>query len=147
MADILTLRKFEALSPFEIKNELMALAKSTSRTAQAAFLNAGRGNPNWIATTPREGYFLLGQFAITESTRVMDQPPGNRWDAAGERHRVPSGGMAHKARRHARRGVSVGVVQFAVATFSFDRDAFVHELVELDHWRQLPGARSHARPQ
>src|SRR5215831_5449591 len=76
MADILTLRKFEALSPFEIKDELIKLAKTTSRTTQSAFLNAGRGNPNWIATTPREGYFLLGQFAITESKRVMEHPAG-----------------------------------------------------------------------
>ena len=51
MADILTLRKFEALSPFEIKDELIKLAKKTSRTSQSAFLNAGRGNPNWVATT------------------------------------------------------------------------------------------------
>src|SRR5215470_4939173 len=76
MADILTLKKFEALSPFEIKDELISLAKKTSRTTQSAFLNAGRGNPNWIATTPREGFFLLGQFAITESKRVMELPAG-----------------------------------------------------------------------
>ena len=76
MTDILTLRKFEALSPFEIKDELIKLAKKTSRTSQSAFLNAGRGNPNWVATTPREGFFLLGQFAITESKRVMDHPAG-----------------------------------------------------------------------
>src|SRR5216117_3871333 len=76
MADILTLRKFETLSPFEIKDELIKLAKATSRTTQSAFLNAGRGNPNWIATTPREGFFLLGQFAITESKRVMEHPAG-----------------------------------------------------------------------
>ena len=56
MADILTLQKFEALSPFEIKNELIDLAKKASKTTQSAFLNAGRGNPNWIATTPREGF-------------------------------------------------------------------------------------------
>ena len=30
MADILTLKKFETLSPFEIKNELIDLAKATS---------------------------------------------------------------------------------------------------------------------
>src|ERR1700746_3243578 len=76
MADILTLKKFEALSPFEIKDELINLAKSTSKRAQTAFLNAGRGNPNWVATTPREGFFLLGQFAITESKRVMEHPAG-----------------------------------------------------------------------
>src|SRR2546429_5133220 len=74
--DVLELRNFETLSPFEIKDELIKLAKKTSRTTQSAFLNAGRGNPNWIATTPREGYFLLGQFAITESKRVMEHPAG-----------------------------------------------------------------------
>src|SRR5207248_10598997 len=74
--DLVKLRKFETLGPFEIKDELIKLAKKTSRTTQSAFLNAGRGNPNWIATTPREGFFLLGQFAITESKRVMEHPAG-----------------------------------------------------------------------
>src|SRR5512133_4285078 len=70
------LKELETLSPFEIKDELIKLAKDSSRTTQSAFLNAGRGNPNWIATTPREGYFLLGQFAITESKRVMEHEAG-----------------------------------------------------------------------
>src|SRR5271154_6191289 len=74
--DVLELKRFETLSPFEIKDELIKLAKKTSRTTQSVFLNAGRGNPNWIATTPREGFFLLGQFAITESKRVLEQSPG-----------------------------------------------------------------------
>ena len=77
MADLMTLKKFEALSPFEIKNELINLAKATSKTTQSAFLDAGRGNPNWVATTPREGFFLLGQFAITESKRTMEESPGS----------------------------------------------------------------------
>jgi len=72
----INLQDFEKLGPFEIKDELIKLAKKTSRTTQSAFLNAGRGNPNWIATKPREGFFLLGQFAITESKRVMEHPAG-----------------------------------------------------------------------
>ena len=43
MADLLTLKKFETLSPFEIKDELITLAKKTSKTTQSAFLNAGLG--------------------------------------------------------------------------------------------------------
>src|SRR5438876_7602322 len=74
--DLMKLRKFETLGPFEIKDELIKLAKKTSQRTQSAFLNAGRGNPNWIATTPREGFFLLGQFAISESTRVMEHAAG-----------------------------------------------------------------------
>ena len=84
--DLVKLRKFETLGPFEIKDELIKLAKKTSRTTQSAFLNAGRGNPNWIATTPREGFFLLGQFAVTESKRVLEHPAG-------------IGGMPRKSKR------------------------------------------------
>ena len=101
MTDVLTLRKFETLSPFEIKDELIKLAKETSRTMQSAFLNAGRGNPNWIATVPREGFFLLGQFAINESKRVMEHPAGiggmpqakgisTRWLSSARRRQMQS---------------------------------------------------------
>src|SRR3954454_20016868 len=130
MADLLTLRKFEALSPFEIKNELIDLAKDTSRTSQSAFLNAGRGNPNWIATTPREGFFLLGQFAITESKRVMEQSPGvgGMPQAKGIAARLDGWVAAHKDLPGA--DFLPAMVKFAIKTFKFDADAFVHELVD-----------------
>src|SRR3954451_16886783 len=123
MADTLTLKKFETLSPFEIKNELIELAKKTSRTAQSAFLNAGRGNPNWVATTPREGFFLLGQFAVTESKRVMEKDPGiggmpqadgiaRRLDTSVEKHMDILGAPFLKS-----------MVAFAIKTFKFSPDA------------------------
>ncbi len=65
---------YEKLSPFEIKDKLAQLAHESSKKSDLAFLNAGRGNPNWVATTPREAFFLLGQFAIEECKRVMDLP-------------------------------------------------------------------------
>src|SRR5262249_42906029 len=130
MTDVLTLRKFEALSPFEIKDELIRLAKKTSRTTQSAFLNAGRGNPNWIATTPREGFFLLGQFAITESKRVMEHSPGigGMPQANGIARRLDSWLAAHAEMPGA--AFLSEMVAFAVGKFRFDRDAFVHELVD-----------------
>src|SRR4051812_22940335 len=130
MADLMTLRKFEALSPFEIKNELRSLAKEASRTVQSAFLDAGRGNPNWIATEPREAYFLLGQFAITESKRVMDLPPGigGMPQANGIAARLEAW-LAKHADMPGATFLSA-MVQFAVKTFSFKPDAFVHELVD-----------------
>src|ERR1700753_3421090 len=76
MADIMTLKKFEALSPFEIKDELINLAKGTSKRTQTAFLNAGRGNPNWVATTPREAFSLRGQSAPAERRRGGELPAG-----------------------------------------------------------------------
>jgi len=130
MADLSTLRKFESLGPFEIKNELIALAKETSRTTQASFLNAGRGNPNWIATEPREAFFLLGQFAITESKRVMDLPPGigGMPKASGIASRLDAWVAKHADMPGA--AFLASMVKFAIAKFSFDPDAFVHELVD-----------------
>jgi hypothetical protein len=87
------------LSPFEIKDELINLAKKTSRTTQVAFLNAGCGNPNWIATTPREGFFLLSQFAIIESKRVMEHPAGI--GGMPQAHRIADRLDAWLARRYA----------------------------------------------
>ena len=130
--DVMTLETFEKLSPFEIKDELIKLAKKTSRTTQSAFLNAGRGNPNWIATTPREGYFLLGQFAISESKRVMEH-------SAGLGGMPQERGIADRLEiwlRLATHANSPGanflsdMVNFAVKTFGFNPDAFVHELVD-----------------
>jgi aspartate 4-decarboxylase len=130
MADIHTLQKFSELSPFEIKNELIDLAKKATRTTQSAFLNAGRGNPNWIATTPREGFFLLGQFAITESKRVMEQSPGigGMPQARGISKRLET----WLAKHHDMPGADFlsAMTQFAIKTFDFNPDAFVHELVD-----------------
>jgi aspartate 4-decarboxylase len=63
---------FEGLSPFEIKDELIRLARAQANKSALTFLNAGRGNPNWIATRAREAFFLLGQFALTEARRTME---------------------------------------------------------------------------
>ena len=128
--DLVKLRKFETLGPFEIKDELIKLARKTSRTSQSAFLNAGRGNPNWIATIPREGFFLLGQFALTESKRVMEHPAGvggmpqpqgiaSRFEAWLAKHAEMSGASFLTA-----------MVPFAIKTFGFEPDGFVHELAD-----------------
>jgi len=130
MADLMTLKKFEALSPFEIKNELINLAKATSKTTQSAFLDAGRGNPNWVATTPREGFFLLGQFAITESKRTMEESPGigGMPQAKGIAARLDAWLAKHLDMPGA--DFLRSMVKFAIKTFGFDPDAFVHELVD-----------------
>jgi aspartate 4-decarboxylase len=128
--ELVDLKSFETLSPFEIKDELIKLAKKTSQRSQSAFLNAGRGNPNWIATTPREGFFLLGQFAITESKRVMEHEAGlgGMPQAKGIGSRLEAWLTKHADMPGA--SFLSEMVAFAVKTFGFERDAFVHELVD-----------------
>lgn len=69
-------KELSKLSPFEIKGTLINLAEENARKSTALFLNAGRGNPNWIATLPREAFFLLGKWGLQESRRTMTAEPG-----------------------------------------------------------------------
>jgi len=64
-------KKYEKLSPFEIKNKLISMAQSNT---ERMMLNAGRGNPNWLAAETREAFFHLGLFAMDESKRNMLRP-------------------------------------------------------------------------
>ncbi|MBE0619243.1 MAG: bifunctional aspartate transaminase/aspartate 4-decarboxylase [Burkholderiales bacterium] len=64
-------RRYEGLSPFELKNKLVELAK---HRGERMMLNAGRGNPNWVALEPRAAFFRLGEFALAESGRVALAP-------------------------------------------------------------------------
>lgn len=56
--------KYAKLSPFELKDNLIELAQSRT---DRMMLNAGRGNPNFLATIPRRAFFQLGLFSATES--------------------------------------------------------------------------------
>jgi aspartate 4-decarboxylase len=124
------LQQYEKLGPFEIKDFLAKLASKSAEEASLSYLNAGRGNPNWVATAPREAFFLLGQFAITESKRVLDLPPG-----VGGMPKAPGGASRLEAWLKAHEdmpGASFlqAMVPWAVKKFGFDADAFVHELVD-----------------
>ncbi|MGB7969321.1 MAG: bifunctional aspartate transaminase/aspartate 4-decarboxylase [Methanobacterium sp.] len=62
--DYKELKSYMELSPFEVQFELTNIA---GNFRDHTLLNAGRGNPNWIATTPRLAFFTLGIFAIEEA--------------------------------------------------------------------------------
>ena len=69
-------RKMETISPFELKNKLIDMADESVKKIAHTMLNAGRGNPNWIATEPREAFFLLGQFGLCECRRAFSLEEG-----------------------------------------------------------------------
>jgi aspartate 4-decarboxylase len=124
------LAKYEALSPFEIKDFLAKAALKTSSTAALTYINAGRGNPNWIATAPRESFFALGYFALTESKRVQDLPPGIGGMArpAGIAERADTWLQANATLPGAT--ALAAMLKWTIAHFGFDPDKFVHELVD-----------------
>ncbi|MFC4275107.1 bifunctional aspartate transaminase/aspartate 4-decarboxylase [Achromobacter aloeverae] len=122
-------KEMEQLSPFELKDFLINLARDRQKTSTAIMLNAGRGNPNWIATEPREAFFLLGRFAMDEARRVYD-------------HGIMAGmpekpGIAQRLRDFLQRNKNApgadflgGVYQYGVKKKGFDPDAWIHELVD-----------------
>src|SRR6478736_6000167 len=123
-------RRYSGLSPFQLKDELIRWARqfATGEAATHKFLDAGRGNPNWISTTPRESFFLLGQFALEESKRVWDEP-----DLGG----MPQmAGCADRMRAFLARADGPGAVllrralDYGVTTLGFEADAFAHELTD-----------------
>lgn len=65
------LKELASLSPFELKNVLIEAAGG----GDTAMLNAGRGNPNFLATVPRHGFFQFGIFAMGESERSFSFIP------------------------------------------------------------------------
>jgi len=117
---------FAELSPFEFKARLLELAAGCS-TAERV-LDAGRGNPNWVATTPRAAFFLLGQFSLNESRRVWEEPDlGGMPARPGVAARLRAFLVEHAEADGApllSRTIDYG------ESLGFDADAFVHELVD-----------------
>ena len=54
-------KKMENISPFELKNRLIDMADESLKKTARTMLNAGRGNPNWIATTPTRSILPFGK--------------------------------------------------------------------------------------
>ena len=116
-----------SLSPFELKDRLIAIASSD---AQRMMLNAGRGNPNFVATLPRWAFLNLGEFAMLESERsysYLDSGFGGLPEAEGIVQRFESYAAHH---------ADAAGVRFLRAALSYvkdrlgmNRDAFLGEMV------------------
>lgn len=69
-------QELSKLSPFELKGKIIEMADEKVKKAANTMLNAGRGNPNWVADVPRSAFFAFGQFAMTECSRTFSMPEG-----------------------------------------------------------------------
>jgi aspartate 4-decarboxylase len=109
------------------------LAPADPRGADLAklgqFLNAGLGR-KWIATTPRDAFFLLGQFALAESKRDWDEPGlGGMPLCDGISARLQGFLAEADAGSPGTRLLSTSL-DYGVHLLGFDSDAWVHELVD-----------------
>ncbi|MGO4814449.1 bifunctional aspartate transaminase/aspartate 4-decarboxylase [Cupriavidus sp. 2MCAB6] len=110
--------KLENLSPFELKDELIKLAGSVTNRLM---LNAGRGNPNFLATVPRHGFWQLGLFAMTESERSFS------YLAEGVGGFPRRSGIEERFDLFARYHRDTPGVRFLAGAVSFVRDQLGHD--------------------
>lgn len=132
-----TEKKYEQLSPFELKDELIDLADENMRKTAHSMINAGRGNPNWTSVVPREAFYLLGQFAVIEARLDWDEFPelAGMPQSSGIAARFDeflTGQAENDAVQLLRGAVEYG------GTLGFDADAWVGELADAIHGDHYP---------
>jgi len=124
---------YESLSPFELKNKLISMSQDRG---VRMMLNAGRGNPNWVAVKPREAFFRLGYFALEEAARTMSRPGlagAPERDGSGER-------LLAFCSRHAESsgsGFLRDAYRYVTGEMGLDGDSFAGEMVDAilgDHY-------------
>lgn len=121
-----TLPESQSLSPFELKDQLIALASSD---ADRLMLNAGRGNPNFLATLPRRAFLSLGEFAMLEAERVyayLDCGIGGLPERAGMVDRFEAYASHHTAQDGVR--FLRSAISFVKDQLGLDREAFLYEM-------------------
>ncbi|NSA17774.1 aspartate 4-decarboxylase [Clostridium saccharobutylicum] len=117
------------ISPFEFKDKLIKLAEGQRVKSAHTLLDAGRGNPNWTAATPREAFFAFGIFAVEETRRTW-----NDGDLAGMPRKD---GIAERLYDYLEShkempGVTLikDIIDYGIKREGFDPDKWVFELTD-----------------
>lgn len=111
----------ERVATFELQSGIVAAALSSGKPV----LDAGRGQPNWLALEPRSALFRLGQFAVAEAAAAS---PSADWGVS-----PPREGIATRL-RDATAGGTPGdellteAIEYCAREFNHDPDALVLEL-------------------
>ncbi|MBC7006171.1 bifunctional aspartate transaminase/aspartate 4-decarboxylase, partial [Photobacterium sp. BZF1] len=119
--------KFADLSPFELKDKLIEVAQTVP---DRTLLDAGRGNPNFLATLPRRAFLRLGDFALEESERTYSYLNGGFGG-------IPDGyGIVERFDTFAKQNANAEGVKFLQKALSYtkdrlgiDKQEFLNELV------------------
>lgn len=117
------------MSPFELKNVLIKMAEGASKRKKIPFLNAGRGNPNFLNTTVREGFSCLNNFASEiAAKRIMVPDLGLRPQKKGIAKKLTTYVNKHCHGEGA--AFLKKAIPFAQRKFKLNPDAFVYEMTD-----------------
>lgn len=117
------------ISPFEFKNKLIELADLNKEKFNGNILDAGRGNPNWTSSTPRQAFFTLGQFAVLECQRNLCID-----DLAGM---VSKDGIYERFLDYYNKNTNLPginllkeIIDYCIKEFNFNTDDFLFEITD-----------------
>lgn len=117
------------ISPFEFKNRLIKLAEGQKIKSARTLLDAGRGNPNWTAATPREAFFTFGLFAVEETRLTWPDK-----DLAGMPRKQ---GIANRFKDYLNThqhmpGIDLlrNILHYGIDVKGFDADSWIFELTD-----------------
>ncbi|RJX32739.1 MAG: bifunctional aspartate transaminase/aspartate 4-decarboxylase [Desulfarculus sp.] len=119
-------KALEQLSPFQLKDRLIKLAQTRH---ERLMLNAGRGNPNWLATLPRQAFFRLGLFAVAESQRTCN---GSNMGGPAEKEGLLWRFLDYAGEQAGQPGVSFlrRCLDYVKTDLDLEPEAFLAELVD-----------------
>lgn len=117
------------ISPFEFKNRLIELAHSENEKTARILLDAGRGNPNWTASTPREAFFTFGLFAVDETKKDI-----NNGDLAGmpKKNGIYNRFIEFIDKNNILPGTELlkKIIEYGINEKSFNADDYLYELTD-----------------
>ena len=119
-------KSLEKLGAFEIAFQMLKLAKNNEK--QNIFLDAGRGNPNWIQTISRLAFARIVEFGVHESEQTMHQR-----DLAGYTQLMGISVRFHHFLSPEENEVDqflLDALNYCEERFGFNSDSFVKELVD-----------------
>lgn len=119
--------KYEHMSPFEVKNELIEIAKENARKSGGDIYNAGRGNPNFLNVPVRKAFSYLNLFITSladDQSSIKDV--GLRPKKEGIYKRL----MAFLDDRKEEGSILFlrKAIEYAIERFKFDKDEFIFSL-------------------
>ncbi|MBQ3423448.1 MAG: aspartate 4-decarboxylase, partial [Romboutsia sp.] len=120
---------YDKISPFEFKDKLIDIAKHSASKKNISILDAGRGNPNWTAATPREAFFTFGQFAVNETRLTW-----NLGNLAGmpKREGITERFYKYIEENKNMPGISLlkDIIDYGINELKFDSDDYIYELTD-----------------
>ena len=128
------LEALKAMSPFELKNILMDEAvngwkEDVSKGGKRRYLNAGRGNPNFLNTTVRESFCLLTLFMSKLSDTYLKQKDlGLRPEKEGITKKLFD--FIDAQPNTEEKNFLKESIEFAIDTFALDSDEFIFEICD-----------------